>query len=529
MAFIVYAGIIFCSSAIIIISAIEFINKDGYGYNGIITLINSNPFLLNINEKECNDYISNINNKKLISKVKTLINLSFNSLLFLYSLFRIRYPKRECKIGVFIFVIAIMGLALELIFTSISIYKFNKTKYDSDDFKACNYYIDSFYLTANIFNKYRNYHILVKILDIIVISFICFSFIPIFIGLCITSIKDCDANDCCEDKYCWIFRGICQCFEVLCGSIKDCLCDIFCCKCFKDCCKSMCSCCESCCDNMSICCDNCCRASKVCCDDEYKELKQNNNRLKNEYQSCEDKNKKLKETLEAIKNQRNNMIIQNKFYEVILFYIKNEINNEININAYEPQRLFINELSNNINFTIDKKKFEEITLYYIKSKLIEILTPKKGIDIFKNPMINKEGETLEIKNNNPNSELIENKLVKRICEKLEDKDKNSCFNMEKFKEIKKLLIYQGKYYENPVVFKTGKYKGETVDNDDKKEYKNKIIKQIINEIRDFLEDEYFNVDKIFASSGNDNNSQERLTLNENNINSTNRINHETQA
>jgi len=44
-----------------------------------------------------------------------------------------------------------------------------------------------------------------------------------------------------------------------------------------------------------------------------------------------------------------------------------------------------------------------------------------------------------------------------------------------------------------------------------------------------LEDEYFNVDKIFASSGNDNNSQERLTLNENNINSTNRINHETQA
>ena len=101
--------------------------------------------------------------------------------------------------------------------------------------------------------------------------------------------------------------------------------------------------------------------------------------------------------------------------------------------------------------------------------------------------------------------------------------------MEKFKEIKKLLIYQGKYYENPVVFKTGKYKGETVDNDDKKEYKNKIIKQIINEIRDFLEDEYFNVDKIFASSGNDNNSQERLTLNENNINSTNRINHETQA
>jgi predicted house-cleaning noncanonical NTP pyrophosphatase (MazG superfamily) len=142
-------------------------------------------------------------------------------------------------------------------------------------------------------------------------------------------------------------------------------------------------------------------------------------------------------------------------------------------------------------------------------------------------MINKEGETLEIKNNNPNSELVENKLVKKICGILEDE--NSIFNMEKFKKIKEALKYHGKYYENPVVFKTGKYKGETADNDDKKEYKNNIIKQIINEIRDFLEDEYFNVDKIFASSGNDNNSQERLTLNENNINSTNRINHETQA
>ena len=234
------------------------------------------------------------------------------------------------------------------------------------------------------------------------------------------------------------------------------------------------------------------------------------------------------------------MIIQNKFYEVILFYIKNEINNNIDINAYEPQRLFINELSNNINFAIDKKKFEEITLYYIKSKLIEILTPKKGTGVFKNPMINKEGETLEIKNNiNPNSELIENKLVKTICGILEKKksdfdknshfDKKSYFNMEKFKEIKESLKYHGKYYENPVVNNTVRNRGETVDDDNKKEYKNKIIKQIINEIRDFLEDEYFNVDKIFASSGNDNNSQERLTLNENNINSANRFNHETLA
>ena len=101
--------------------------------------------------------------------------------------------------------------------------------------------------------------------------------------------------------------------------------------------------------------------------------------------------------------------------------------------------------------------------------------------------------------------------------------------MKKFKEIKKLLIYQGKYYENPVVNNTVRNKGETVDDDNKKEYKNKIIKQIINEIRDLMEDEYYNVDKIFASSGNDNNSQERLTLNENNINSAKRFNHETLA
>ena len=42
------------------------------------------PLLLEINEKECNSYISNIEYKKRFSKIKTIFNIIYNSGLIIY-------------------------------------------------------------------------------------------------------------------------------------------------------------------------------------------------------------------------------------------------------------------------------------------------------------------------------------------------------------------------------------------------------------------------------------------------------------
>ena len=49
------------------------------------------------------------------------------------------------------------------------------------------------------------------------------------------------------------------------------------------------------------------------------------------------------------------------------------------------------------------------------------------------------------------------------------------------------------YYNNPVVISSGNSKGETIEGDnlDNKNYKNLVIKNIINELKEFFEDDIF--------------------------------------
>ena len=66
---------------------------------------------------------------------------------------------------------------------------------------------------------------------------------------------------------------------------------------------------------------------------------------------------------------------------------------------------------------------------------------------------------------------------------------------ENFNKIKKLLISKetSNYYKNPIVIALGVNKGETIEDIDNVifGYKNKVIKNIIEDIRELLDDDFF--------------------------------------
>ena len=517
MAYIIYAGTLLFSALILVVSVIQLMNEEGYGYNGILTLINSHPFLLDINGNECNEYISNIKSKRTISKVKTIINIAFNSFLILYALFRIRYHDKKCKFGAFISILIIIGYFVSLIFTGLSMTKYKKTKYDSEDLKECNYYIDSYYIKENIFNKYKALSQLVARLDIAVIALICVSFFPMIVGSCYNLIGDCDGDDCCKDELCWIFPGIGQCVSVTCECFCDCLKNLFSCEGCERCCKGLRKCCGKCCDNFKNCCSICSNAMNECCSDEISNLNNTNNSLQKKFSQLEKENQNLNYNLNDLKNKRNNLMYNKKQIEIVLFYLaKRGVVKNNEIWKYYPEQLLLTELEDNYGLTINQKKFEEITYYYIKTKLSQLLSDQRTSQLFINPVINKEGKTFEGNNQNLSKDNINNNLVKKICDILR-KDR---FGKEELNEIKKSLYHLGKLLENPVVSDGAKNKGNTIEDPDKKFYKNYIIKDVISIIRDFFEDEYFNIGHLITNTEikEEENNQVTLNLNSNNNN-----------
>ena len=515
MAYKIYAGTLFCSSIILVISVIQFMNEEGYGYNGILTLINSHPFLLDINGNECNEYISNIKSKRTISKVKTIINISFNSFLILYVLFRIRYPDKKCKFGAFISFLIIIVYFVSLIFTGLSMTKYKKTKYDSDDLKECNYYIDSYYIKENIFNKYKTLSQLVAKLDIVVITLICVSFFPMIVGSCYILVADCDGKNCCEEKLCWIFPGIKQCISVTCECFCDCLKNLFSCEGCKKCCKGLGKCCGKFCDNIENCCSICSNAMNECCNDEISNLNNTNNSLQKTLSQLEKKNQNLNYVLNDLKTKRNKLMYNKKQIEVVLFYLeKRKVVKNNEIWKYYPEKLLLSELEDNYGLTMNQQKFEEITFYYIKTKLTQILSDQRTSQLFIKPVINKEGKTFEGNNQNLSEDCINNNLVKKICDILRKGE----FGKKELNEIKNSLFYLGKLLENPVVSEGVRNKGNTIEDPDKKNYKNNIIIDVISIIRDFFEDEYFNIGHLITNTeiNEEENNQETLNLNNNN-------------
>ena len=186
---------------------------------------------------------------------------------------------------------------------------------------------------------------------------------------------------------------------------------------------------------------------------------------------------------------------------VIQFYTNKKImSRDYNKDNY-IQNIFLKELKeikNKYGLNVDSNKFKEISLYYIKSKLIENLTDLKTKNIFSNPIITPDGKTYEKDNLNMSKNYLENKLVLEICKILKESGEELTF--ENFNKIKKLLISKetNKYYKNPMVILSGVNKGETVEDIENENlgYKNKVIMNIIEDIRELLEDDFFKFEVV---------------------------------
>ena len=222
-------------------------------------------------------------------------------------------------------------------------------------------------------------------------------------------------------------------------------------------------------------------------------LLKDNEVLKNEnnYQLFKVKTQRLnlENQIQKLNNEINYLKIENKQYEVIQYYIKNKKNN---LNDYSPKLSFLERIYNNLKIKITHQKFEEISLYYIKNIFLKYLIAPQNIDIFLNPVITPEGDTLNY-NKNIGKNYIKNNLVFQICEILKQKDK---LEMNDFIQLKLLLKDKktGKYFKNPIVISTG----ETIEGDYNihKCYQNKVIFNLINDIGILLEESFFNFKEI---------------------------------
>ena len=99
------------------------------------------------------------------------------------------------------------------------------------------------------------------------------------------------------------------------------------------------------------------------------------------------------------------------------------------------------------------------------------------------------------------------------------KESGDELSFENFEKIKKLLISKetGNFYINPIVIALGANKGETIEDDNKiYGYKNEVIKNIIEDIRDLLDNDFFKFEAV--------ETEELISNNMNNINNDNDLN-----
>ena len=584
--------LIICYSTNIILSSIQISNKESYGYNGILSMLDDNQLLLEMNKKDCDKYYSDIKYKIKFSGIKTLLILLYNIYVLLYCIIKIKgtedgYEKNNnCLIDIFLFIIMYIGYFGELVLVSLSLTYYNKTDYDSDNFEKCNKLNGSYYISKEIFDEAIDSSKWVINIDKGIISVICILFF-LFFGqslmiLCCISLS---YDKCIDEKFCWICKGlgVClcafwECFSKCCGCFCDCCSD--CCKsmchCCSDCCKSMCHCCSDCCKSVCDSCSNCCKSMcdcssnccsdcfgkcgqccATCCGNDFDSLKRENNKLRNRIKELEKENDILKRQnpnsnnitterkklaneiitvndanirntiqkklpsnenndlrnkiimyqnkLDEIKEDNNILTeelkklkdgvpknIEENYMKVIEFYLRKEKTKEFNNYKSSLKKFLLKEIKEKFGLYLDSDNFKKITLYYIKSRLSVHLINTKNLKMLSDPVITNAGITVDRMSINQNSAFVENKLVLKIIEIL---NKNKDLQMTDFIIIKNLLKNPktNNYYNNPVVISSGNSKGETIEGDnlDNKNYKNLVIKNIINELKEFFEDDIF--------------------------------------
>ena len=196
MIFIGFAGNFICET-------IQLSLDNGYGYKGILELLELNKNLTSTNINACNTYISNINYKLDFSLITTIFDIVIDIISFLYIFCRfIEY--KSCRIGALLTLFLIFGKISAFILTCISSDYFFKTKYKSNDFESCNKMNGKFQISESDFLEKLSSYILLYIFRLVILSFIYFSMFSIKIKIyCDDDFDDfeCISEDC-KSNYC---------------------------------------------------------------------------------------------------------------------------------------------------------------------------------------------------------------------------------------------------------------------------------------------------------------------------------------
>ena len=502
--------LLICYIINLVLSAIQLSNKGGYGYDGILSMLDLYPILLETNQYACNKYISDIKYKKKFAKIKTIYVIIYNSGLIIYNSVRLKPLNERCFIDIFFCIIIFIGYICELVLVSMSLDYYNKTEYDSEIFEKCNKIYNDFIISEEIFDEANTVSKWVIKADKGIISSLRIYLLPLIVSM--IYIIDCKEDKCINEEFCWICICLSECCSEVCKS-----------------CSGSCNCCDDCCNKCGICCAKCCGNDENSLKEkndnlkikikelekEKETLKKENNRiekimmterdyLKDDINIIKDKNGKKLPLIKSdkinlvneIKNLRKNntdLSVKEKQIEAIEFYLRKEKGNEFNNNDKSSLKIMLlKEIYKKYGLFLDSNKFKEIALYYLESKLNKHLRDSNNLNLFSYPIILKEGNTLEGENNILTKDVVENKLVAKICEILR-KNKGK-LKMEDINIIKQLLKDEktGNYYINPIVMPNGTNKGETIEgNDDNDNYKNIVIKNIISDMKELMEEDFF--------------------------------------
>lgn len=273
--------LLICCSILIILSSILLSNKEGYGYDGVLSLLDEKKVLLGKDKKDYDKIISKIKYQKKFAKIKTIEILLYNLCVFSYLIIRIKDIGAKCLIDIFLEIIIIFGYIVDVVLASMTL----------------KFYLQTFDDRKNVYYNYYNYKeverdsYLVSDFDVMIMVFVILNLIFHLIHFyIILKYIGCDEKpECIDTQFCFICTCLNECFHCFidclskcCGKICECLSDCCpaccgkcgqCCgsffNCLSDCCGSICegfsNCCSFCCGKCGHCCENLCNCLPDCC------------------------------------------------------------------------------------------------------------------------------------------------------------------------------------------------------------------------------------------------------------------------